>query len=185
MPGQEDVAACARDHAAAGAAPRRRLRPAPPPRQGRRASPRRCRVDGAEAREGGEAAIGAGDHAVRGRRSREGSMRWATSSGCSTKLVVCRGSRGSARSRPAASRRARRSIHGHGAGSRPRTAGRRLGLQQHRHQRGERDVARVRAFVVAPADMQPHAARDVAQRVVEDLDVDRGPPQEAGLVEIA
>ena len=37
-----------------------------------------------------------------------------------------------------------------------------------------RDVEMVRAFVVAPAQVQPHSVgRDVAQRVVERVDVQR------------
>src|SRR6267143_4301608 len=54
-----------------------------------------------------------------------------------------------------------------------------LGLQRDRQELAQRDVPVVRPLVIAPAEVQPHAVRrDVAERVVERLDVGRGDLQE-------
>ena len=57
----------------------------------------------------------------------------------------------------------------------------RLGLEQRRQHGGQRYVMRVRAFVVAPADMHAHAVGgDVAKRVVQDFNMDLGAANELG-----
>jgi hypothetical protein len=60
-----------------------------------------------------------------------------------------------------------------------------LGLQRHRQELTQRDVAMVRALVVAPAEVQAHPiGGDVAQGVIERLDVRRGDLQKLGVAQL-
>src|SRR6266850_4742114 len=60
-----------------------------------------------------------------------------------------------------------------------------LGLQRHRQELAQRDVAMVRALVVAPAEVQAHPiGRDVTQGVIERLDVGRSDLQELGVAQL-
>ena len=62
---------------------------------------------------------------------------------------------------------------------------RRFRLQEDRRNFRQRNVVIVRAFVIAPADMKPHAlGRDVAHRVVQHLDMLRRALQEFLLAQV-
>ena len=61
----------------------------------------------------------------------------------------------------------------------------RLRLHQDRCDLAEIDIVVVRTFVIAPADMDAaHFGRDIAQRVVQHLDMKRGALEEVGLAQL-